>query len=149
MKLFVYGSLQHPCVWQKLLAKKTSFNDSSAVLQGWKAVQVRREVYPGLVQAAHSQVQGVIKSGLSKEDLLKLDVFEGQQYQRVLLTVNDTQGQKQRVFVYQTKKAHVIHLSNKTWCYQTFRQRGLQSFLKRYVGFVKLAGRSVWDKKGD
>lgn len=131
MKLFVYGSLQHPLVWQRLLGKVCS--NQRAVLQGWKAVKVKNEDYPGLIQANNGKVLGIIKTGLSAADFEILDNFEGEQYQRIQLVVTNAQGQAQQTYVYVFKECYLAHLSSETWSYQEFSQQSLPWFLNQYL----------------
>lgn len=137
MKLFVYGSLQHPLVWQKLLNKDCS--QQQAVLLGWKAVKVKNEDYPALIPANGAEVSGIIQTGLSEADFEILDAFEGEQYQRNQLTVTDIQGQVQgqahQAYVYLFKADYQAQLSIESWSYQEFVQHGLSRFLNCYLGW--------------
>lgn len=132
MKLFVYGSLQHPLVWQQLIGR--ACEAQPAVLSGWQAVKVKNEDYPGLIPAdEHCKVLGIIKSGLSAADFAILDKFEGQQYQRIQLVITNSQAQQQQAYVYVFKKTCQEQLTTQIWRYQEFSQQGLQRFLNRHL----------------
>ena len=135
MKLFVYGSLQHPLVWQRLIGKIC--HNQPAILYGWQAVRVKNEDYPGLVQADGQKVVGMIKHGLSKADFAVLDRFEGWQYQRTQVIVTDAHGQQQ-VYVYRFKKCLLAQLSNQLWQYDDFDRNRLQHFLTYYPHFKRM-----------
>lgn len=130
MKLFVYGSLQHPLVWQRLVGKTCS--EQQAVLPGWKSVKVKNQDYPGLIQMDNEKVLGILKTGLSPADFEILDSFEGEQYQRLQLAVTDAQGQEQQAYVYVFKKIYLPQLSAQTWSYQEFSQQHLPRFLEQH-----------------
>lgn len=131
MKLFVYGSLQHPLVWQRLIGKNC--DEQPAVLKGWKAVKVKNNDYPGLMQLNNEEVSGLIKTGLSKADFEILDAFEGEQYQRVQLVVTDEKEQSQQVYVYIFKDDYLPQLTSEAWSYQEFSEQCLQRFLNQFL----------------
>ncbi len=130
MKLFVYGSLQHPLVWQRLIDRDC--REQQAVLTGWKAVKVKHQDYPGLAQADNGKVFGILKSGLSAADFEILDKFEGEQYRRIQLAVTDADRLVQQAYVYIFKEDYLPQLSSQIWSYQKFRQQCLPGFLKQH-----------------
>lgn len=131
MKLFVYGSLQHSLVWRRLVGRDCS--EQHAVLKGWKAVKVKNHDYPGLIQADDGRVLGMLKTGLSAADFEILDKFEGEQYQRILLVIADSEGQPQQAYVYVFKECYLTQLSSEIWSYQEFSQQCLPRFLHEYL----------------
>ncbi|KAG2070743.1 hypothetical protein BDR04DRAFT_1076330 [Suillus decipiens] len=98
---FFYGTLMHPEI-----LKRVTGNDGSqlqmcpALLLDYTRHQVKNEDYPGILPYSQSQamfdhdldseeksVRGSLVTGLSDEDVRLLDVFEGNQYTRELVSV--------------------------------------------------------------
>ncbi len=85
-RLFVYGTLQHPPVLERLLGRVPSL--VPAVVDGWQAVALRGRVYPGLVPAAGASAHGHVLE-VDDDELAVLDRFEGPQYERITVTAGD------------------------------------------------------------
>lgn len=59
----------------------------SAVLEGFVRRRVRGTVYPGILPGP-GRVAGIVYAGLSPEDWVRLDRFEGKEYTRKLVVVS-------------------------------------------------------------
>lgn len=71
-------------------------NSLAATLYGYHRFKVVNQVYPGIIEVsdASSAVEGLVYSHLSEEDMAKLDLFEGDFYSTMQVSVkllNDTQ----------------------------------------------------------
>ncbi|KAG8704522.1 hypothetical protein FRC08_002188 [Ceratobasidium sp. 394] len=96
---FFYGTLMHPAVLQRVLANDAShLRASPAVLMSFTRHHIKRCDYPAIVpynvgsallkrelERDERCVRGVIVSGLTTEDVALLDVFEGDEYNRVVV----------------------------------------------------------------
>ncbi|CAG8588569.1 15707_t:CDS:2 [Cetraspora pellucida] len=88
---FFYGTLIFPEVIKHVLSvggrEKISVDLNSgapAVLEGYKRFQVRGAWYPAIVKGhENDETKGVLFKGLTYNDVLKLDNFEGDQYKRI------------------------------------------------------------------
>ncbi len=61
-------------------------------LKGYKRCQVRNELYPAAIKSMQDSIEGVLIYGLSSKDIKYLDDFEGDEYERVSITVDDSDG---------------------------------------------------------
>lgn len=84
-RLFAYGTLQLPEITKKVAG--VQFETQAAVLHGFRCGLVERADFPGIVPCRESQVQGLLLSGLCPDHLVKLDLYEGELYQRVRVAV--------------------------------------------------------------
>ncbi|CAG8455097.1 21254_t:CDS:2 [Dentiscutata erythropus] len=88
---FLYGTLIFPEVIGRILSnggkEKITVDLNSgapAVLKGYKRYQVRGAWYPAIIKSnENDEAKGVFLKGLSYNDILKLDDFEGDQYKRM------------------------------------------------------------------
>jgi len=90
---FFYGTLMAPRVLQRVchgpdLPNSTTRNVNTsltirpALLKGFRRHRVRRADYPGIVADATGTVRGTVVSGLTDGDMWRLDIFEGDEYER-------------------------------------------------------------------
>ncbi|CAG8846383.1 45937_t:CDS:2, partial [Gigaspora margarita] len=87
---FFYGSLIFPEVMGRILSdygkEKITVHLNSgapAVLKGYKRRQVRGAWYPAIIKSnENDEAKGILLKGLSYNDILKLDDYEGDQYKR-------------------------------------------------------------------
>ncbi|CAG8555744.1 19098_t:CDS:2 [Racocetra persica] len=88
---FVYGTLVFPEVMRHVLSdggkKQISVDLDSgvpAVLKGYKRYQVRGAWYPAIIKGEENdEAKGVVVKGLTYNDVLKLDDYEGDTYKRI------------------------------------------------------------------
>lgn len=62
------------------------------LLNGYKRCKVRNELYPAAIKWEGDSIQGALVYGLTEEDITFLDEFEGDEYARVPVIVNDSHG---------------------------------------------------------
>jgi len=108
-KLFVYGTLAPGKPNEHILAGKTGTWVQASVRgtlyqEGWGAALG----YPGLIldEQAEKVTGLVFTSDELPESWAMLDEFEGDGYQRVLTSVEFTNGTKAQAYVYHIKKAN-------------------------------------------
>jgi hypothetical protein len=101
--LFFFGTLVHPAILSKIIQNDGShLSVQPAILPGYVVHHIINEDYPALIAKEHSDVlmktgqvmngkailvaeavRGTVVRGLSAMDVLKLDLFEGDEYVRI------------------------------------------------------------------
>lgn len=131
--LFTYGSLMFEDVWHRLV--RGHYLSQKATLQGYARRAIKNDVYP-LIFEANEWVEGRVYYEISDEDLVILDTFEGEYYERkeVELLV---ENKKINAYTYVLKEAYYDLIDSKVWNDALFAQEGIQSFLEGYKGFLR------------
>ncbi|KAH8556290.1 Butirosin biosynthesis, BtrG-like protein [Umbelopsis sp. PMI_123] len=101
MSAFFYGTLQSNTVLLRVLcgpeateetvaSKLSTLKLRPAVLKGYRRHALKNLDYPGVVksESAENSVIGLLCEGLSRQDILRLDAFEGDEYERVTVSVS-------------------------------------------------------------
>ena len=128
--LFAYGSLMIPEVIQAVIGREVY--GEPATLTGYLRQGLSGFSYPGLVKCPDASVEGRLYRDLGATDLLRLDVFEDDFYQRHMLTVQTRNGDIYQACVYVLAPESVGLLDGRPWCEETFRRKHLRGFLSRY-----------------
>ena len=128
--LFAYGSLMIPEVIQAVIGREVC--GEPATLAGYLRQGLLGFSYPGLVKCPDASVDGRLYRDLGATDLLRLDAFEDDFYERHMLTVTTRDGAIHQVGVYVLAPESVGLLDGRPWCEETFRRRHLRGFLSRY-----------------
>jgi len=98
---FFYGTLMHPEILKRVIGNDgNELQMCPALLLDYTRHQVKDEDYPGILPYSQSRVmfdhdlnledrsvRGSLVTGLSKEDVRLLDIFEGNQYTRQMVSV--------------------------------------------------------------
>jgi Gamma-glutamyl cyclotransferase, AIG2-like len=89
---FFYGTLMAPPVLYRVcygpshptntLRNHSQLSIRPALLKGFRRHRVKYADYPGIVPCASSTVRGTLVTGLTDGDVWRLDVFEGDEYER-------------------------------------------------------------------
>ena len=132
INLFVYGALMYDEVWGGIVSG--DFENINARLSGYRRLAVSKEEYPGIVKG-EGTVEGIIRFNIDEENLSRLDVFEGEYYERISELATDSQGNLFEVNVYRIKDQFVELLSDTEWDVAEFEKSGLKKFVDRYIGF--------------
>lgn len=77
----IYGTTE-PETWQKALTTVRP-----ALLQGYRRHKVKHADYPAILPHDASSVRGSLVTGLLDEDIRRLDIFEGDEYDRQEISV--------------------------------------------------------------
>lgn len=140
-RLFVYGSLMFPAVWEAVVGGEEK-RAVPAVALGFHAFRVEGEDYPGLVPVeaesrGGARTKGLLLFGIGEEDWERLDAFEGAFYKRVEIGVTageeDGDPKDYRAQVYQVRAEFRGKLTEEVWDNEVFAATGLGRFLERYV----------------
>jgi gamma-glutamylcyclotransferase (GGCT)/AIG2-like uncharacterized protein YtfP len=130
--LFVYGALMYEEVWRRIVSGE--FRKINGQVSGYRRLAVKNEEYPGLVEG-EGVVPGCIWFALDDDNLTRLDVFEGEYYERVPALALDDAGNRVQVHVYRFRGEFEDLLEEHDWNVEKFESTGLTKFLSRYVGF--------------
>ncbi len=129
--LFCYGTLQSPLVMKAVTGQ--AFEGKEALLNDWARFRVRTSEYPGIVPQEHSVVPGKLYWDLDDTAIERLDAFEGDKYERVLVEVTMADGSKQEAYAYAFKEDYRNLLSDDPWDFDRFLQNGLEKFIHWFV----------------
>ena len=95
---------------------------------------LKSDEYP-VIFPANESVEGVVYFDIDDEDIVSLDTFEGEYYERkeVELLVNH---EKIIAHTYVLKPAYYDIIDPKLWSETLFEKEGIHRFLKEYKGFA-------------
>ncbi len=83
--LFAYGTLQFPDIIAAVTGRTLA--GTPAVLDGYARFGIHNEPFPGIVPSEPHQVEGVLYTGVMPGERRRIDVFEGEPYQRETVLV--------------------------------------------------------------
>jgi len=122
-------------VWNRVVSG--TFSRIPARMQGYRRLAIKGEEYPGMIEG-DGTVLGCIWMGLDKENLARLDDFEGEYYERISAVAIDDANVPIAINFYCFKKEYHHLLKNHDWDEIKFQDRGLRKFMVQYMGFEKL-----------
>jgi gamma-glutamylcyclotransferase (GGCT)/AIG2-like uncharacterized protein YtfP len=135
MNIFSYGTLMIPDVMYAVTTREFRFVD--AILRGYSRFTVKGASYPGIIPVTDAVTAGIIYFDVDEPSLARLDIFEGDLYQRTPLQA-ETQGEKiLNAETYVIKPEHRDYLSLQKWDVEEFVQNSLEAFLNTYQGFTQ------------
>lgn len=129
--LFCYGTLQSPLVMKAVTGQ--AYEGREAILNNWARYRVRGSEYPGITRQEASAVSGKLYWGLDEQAMEKLDAFEGEKYERVIVQVAIADGTCEEAYVYAIRNDCRKMLSNDPWDFDRFLQYGLEKFIHWFV----------------
>ncbi|HNG61389.1 MAG TPA: gamma-glutamylcyclotransferase, partial [Cellvibrionaceae bacterium] len=125
-----YGSLMFPAVWQQLVPERRPHR--AAFLPHYSRRLIFLDTYPLIIPDATSPgILGTLYSGLTAEDIKRLDWFEGELYQRINLEVRVKTGLI-ACETYVPKPAYSALAMQDSWRGDIFQQIQMPIFLARY-----------------
>lgn len=80
INLFAYGTLMWTDVLESVIGRR--LQGEPAVLSGYCRLCVKGECYPVAVPCENNSVEGLLYRGITENDIVFLDAFEGGQYDR-------------------------------------------------------------------
>jgi gamma-glutamylcyclotransferase (GGCT)/AIG2-like uncharacterized protein YtfP len=134
--LFTYGSLMCADIMHRVAGCRA--RSTEAVLADFRRRKVSNEEYPGIVPCPGSMVSGVLYFHLADEAIRRLDIFEGELYDRQEVEVVSREYGVIRAMAYVIKPLYHDRLSNEAWSYDDFLAVGKARFEKAYLGFTKI-----------
>lgn len=124
--VFAYGSLMYEDIFSGVTQCKAT--PLAARLNHWARHGLRAREYPGALPepSGQSYIDGVVWLNVTEQALARLDQFEGSEYERVVVTVQATDGTTYWAQVYQWQlPAEVLG----QWCVKTFERLHRDRFL--------------------
>ncbi|MFG6460371.1 gamma-glutamylcyclotransferase family protein [Roseateles sp. DXS20W] len=136
---FTYGSLMWADIMGRVCGHEVAGEPAS--LAGHRRHPVRGQDYPGLRPAAGATVPGVLYRDVTEAAWARLDVFEGEEYERVDVVVALADGRTLPAQVYRFRDAFSPRLLPGDWDADAFAREGRARFIARYAGFDAVAPR--------
>lgn len=133
--LFTYGSLMCADIMHRVSGCQAQ--STEAVLTNFHRSKICGEDYPGIVPRSGFTVQGVLYLSLSEEALRRLDIFEGDLYERQEVEVVSKEHGRCLAMTYVVRPMYRDRLSNEEWSYSHFLAVGKARFESTYLGFER------------
>lgn len=133
INLFTYGSLMCSDIMFKVAGCQSDF--SSACLNNYFRSNIRDKEYPGITARSGTMVTGVLYLNLSSEAIQRLDVFEGELYQRHFVEVVTEHQGAIEAMTYVIKPQYRDLLTDEEWSFDYFLAVGKKRFEETYFGF--------------
>jgi gamma-glutamylcyclotransferase (GGCT)/AIG2-like uncharacterized protein YtfP len=111
-------------------------------LRDYRRQTVKGEVYPGIRPQPGTAVEGVVYGNLPSDAWTRLDVFEGDLYQRQLVQVDLADGTTMAAYTYVVKPEFEHRLEATEWDAGQFLRTGKKTFVAHYAGFKALKHRA-------
>ncbi len=113
------------------------FRSQKVILKGYARFVVKGESYPGIIPVIDAISAGIIYFNVDEPSLARLDIFEGDLYQRTPIQAETQGGKILNAETYIIKPEHRNYLSSKKWDVEEFVQNSLEAFLNTYQGFTQ------------
>jgi len=133
---FTYGSLMWADIMTRVCGRE--FAGEPATLADHRRHPVQGQDYPGLLAAPGGRVDGRLYRQVDAPAWARLDAFEGDEYERVPVSVALADGTVLPAQVYRFRAAFVHRLLPGDWDADAFQREGHARFTARYVGFDAL-----------
>ena len=126
MNLFAYGTLMDADIMTEVSGGR--FRSRKATLAGYVRKTVRGEVYPAIIRQADSCVDGMVYFDVSSQAFERLDIYEGELYdrQRVVVACDDGESVTAWTYVIAASEAH--RLSTDDWSFENFLKKDKPHF---------------------
>jgi len=132
--LFTYGSLMFPEVWSTVV--KGEYERMAARLYSYKRLCVKGEAYPAAVAATVADyIDGQLYLNVGDDDLLRLDRFEGNDYEKVEAPLILAEGGVVMAQLYICR--YPERLEEREWDVEWFAREGIKDFMAQYGGFSR------------
>jgi gamma-glutamylcyclotransferase (GGCT)/AIG2-like uncharacterized protein YtfP len=118
-------------VWSRVA--KQRYQSTEETICGYARYKVLGEEYPAVIATPaeiSNRLQGRVYWSVDSQDMERLDLFEGAEYERV--TTKTVSGHNVALYVFLA--THKV--SEQPWDPIWFEQTGMSIFLKRYPGFT-------------
>jgi gamma-glutamylcyclotransferase (GGCT)/AIG2-like uncharacterized protein YtfP len=123
--LFVYGTLLFPEIMRRVIGRVLP--SEPATLRGYARRGLRGYLYPGVLPALGEEVVGKLCLGIDGATLKRLDVYEGEQFERRRVHVVTARGRR-GAFVYALAPAH-REAATEAWSAERFAQDAFARYL--------------------
>ena len=133
---FAYGTLM--CEDIMLAVTGRRFSRIPGSLHGYRRRSVKGELYPGIIPERGAVVEGIVYWDLPDSTWALLDTFEGEMYQRKIVTVNLADNTSIEVYTFVVRPEFENRLDSSEWNFEKFLQSGKKTFETHYAGFKAL-----------
>ena len=133
INLFTYGSLMCRDIMFKVADCRV--DSDQAILHNFFRSKIQNEEYPGIAPRPGAVVSGVLYLGLVPEAIHRLDIFEGELYERQEVEVMSENHGSARAMTYVIKPSYRDLLTGENWSYGYFLAVGKEKFKATYLGF--------------
>ncbi|KAH8929276.1 PLP-dependent transferase, partial [Atractiella rhizophila] len=128
---FFYGTLMNTRILNRVLKSKESRPSKQAILKGYTRHKVYGCDYPAVIPGTEkeSSVLGVVVEGLDAREVEYLDIFEGSEYERQVVTVELTDTEESlvaQIYIWISPRSH---LENAEWNYDDFVREKLTQWV--------------------
>lgn len=138
MHIFTYGSLMFENVWKRVVLGE--YENYMGTLHGFRRRCLKDETYPVAFEGSpHERIWGRVYLDLSKEDLMRLDIFEGSQYERKSEEIVLDSGKTIQADVYILRDEYYDRINDNPWDVEWFEYVGMAQFLEKYQGFDEVS----------
>ena len=134
--VFTYGSLMFERVWQQVVSGQ--YAACPVTLHGYQRFAVKQEEYPAAVPNPAQCITGILYFAVSPTDLARLDDFEGEYYERISVTVVNSNNGAFPAEIYVLNQAYQNILEAVEWDVDRFGTQGIEHFIARYQGFDQI-----------
>ena len=126
--LFFYGTLRSEEVREAVIGQK-KFNISRGILQKHKVYKVKNANYPLIkfTNQKRDEVQGILITDLTTEEIKKLDKFEGKNYFRQFIKVNI----KDKLYDAQIYMPHKNLIAEEPWNFDYWYENNINDFFSK------------------
>ena len=101
MNVFTYGTLMDPKVFYFFSSNK--YEEESVILKGYQRRHVKNAYYPGIIPSPEHSTKGKLYKNVVETDLAKLDHYEGDQYKKTMVKVENEKGEALDAVAYEFK----------------------------------------------
>lgn len=134
MNLFAYGTLMWPEVLESVIGRH--LDGVRATLGGYQRRRIIGEHYPAIIPASGEVVDGILYENLTEADFLHLDLFEGEEYDRVTVQIGNIEAQ---AYVLAERWRHIM--DKQPWLPEHLSPEHLAIFCDEYKGWHQLGRR--------
>jgi gamma-glutamylcyclotransferase (GGCT)/AIG2-like uncharacterized protein YtfP len=134
--LFAYGTLISEDIMFAVSGHRLT--GVRCLLRDYERGKIQGEVYPGIVARPGKVVEGVLYSDVPEAAWKRLDIFEGEMYQRRVIQVELEDGAVREAQAYVLRPEFEHNLSAGPWSLEEFLRSGKERFQRQYLGFEAL-----------
>jgi gamma-glutamylcyclotransferase (GGCT)/AIG2-like uncharacterized protein YtfP len=127
MRLFCYGTLMFPEVMRRVTGRH--FEEAPATLDDYACYAVNGHAFPGIVRESGAVTQGLVYEGIGGALLQRLDLYEGDFYERRRVCVTDTADRPLQAWAYVIADASRNILTSQSWDRVAFEREHLKNYL--------------------
>ena len=134
--LFTYGTL----MCEDIMYEVSGYHlrHTPGILRGYSRRSVMGEHYPAIMPDMEATVSGLIYFNLPGSAWDRLDRFEGEMYERLLVTVESNDRPQLSAETYVIHPDYLNLLDQSDWDFNDFIKNGKTSFQRHYKGYHSL-----------